>query len=132
MIFKQEKLSEAIVNKLKDWSVEQLREFSHDAMLHYYICEASEVARIKLLIKHSLQQEKPTEEKDNVISIHTAAWLNRTDTRYLQNRNGWWHFVKRIPQKNKYVRRTCGTRSLEEAQRKREKYLSSFSVEHGP
>ena len=58
MIFKQEKLSEAIVNKLKDWSVEQLREFSHDAMLHYYICEANEVARIKLLIKHSLQQEK--------------------------------------------------------------------------
>ena len=49
--------------------------------------------------------------------------MPKLDTQYLQQRNGWWHFAKRIPNTRKYVRRKLGTKELKEAQTRRDSLL---------
>ena len=52
--------------------------------------------------------------------------MPKLDTKYLQNRNGYWHFVKRIPDNGRYVRRKTGTKILKEAQEKRTLFLKEM------
>jgi len=52
--------------------------------------------------------------------------MPKLDTKYLQNRNGYWHFVKRIPDNGRYVRRKTGTKILKEAQEKRTSFLKEM------
>ena len=52
--------------------------------------------------------------------------MPKQETKYLQQRNGWWHFTKRIPSNGTYIRRRCGTKSLKEAQFKRDQFLQEM------
>ena len=54
--------------------------------------------------------------------------MPKQDTKYLQQRNGWWHFTKRIPNNGTYIRRKCGTKSLKEAQIKRDQFLKEMDT----
>jgi integrase len=49
--------------------------------------------------------------------------MPRRDTRDLQERNGWWHFSKRIPNTKIYTRKSLKTKNLKEAQAKRDALL---------
>ena len=55
--------------------------------------------------------------------------VEKLDTKYLQNRNEYWHFVKRIPDNGKYIRRKTGTKNLQEAQAKRDIFLKDMIKE---
>jgi hypothetical protein len=49
--------------------------------------------------------------------------MPKRDTRDLQERNGWWHFSKRIPNTKIYTRKSLKTKNLKEAQAKRDALL---------
>jgi len=55
--------------------------------------------------------------------------VEKLDTKYLQNRNEYWHFVKRIPNNGGYIRLKTGTKNLQEAQAKRDIFLKDMTIE---
>ena len=55
--------------------------------------------------------------------------VEKLDTKYLQNRNEYWHFVKRIPNNGGYIRLKTGTKNLQEAQAKRDIFLKDMIIE---
>ena len=52
--------------------------------------------------------------------------MPKQDTKYLRQRGGWWHFVKRIPSNGKQIRRACHTKNLKEAQKKRDLFIEEM------